>query len=69
MLSQPGVCRPGSLVYKKRHVGYEQAIRHEKRLKKKSQAYKEKLAGDELEREGYLRQIGKTGKNVTYTKG
>ena len=36
---------PWSLVYKKQHIDYIEARKHEKWLKKKSHQYKDKLAG------------------------
>jgi len=35
--------RPFKLVYYKEHVGYQEARRHEKWLKKKNRSYKDKL--------------------------
>ncbi|TSA46252.1 GIY-YIG nuclease family protein [bacterium] len=39
--------KPWKLVYKKEHINYEEARKHEKWLKKKNHQYKDKLAGSE----------------------
>lgn len=67
--------KPWRLVYKKSHPDYVSARKHEKWLKKKNHDYKKSLAGqaatrylDILEKEGRIRQEGKTGKYVVYVR-